>query len=89
MTEVSPGKHQGTPRHFLNDLKETFAGQAGRAAIHYKDRTLTYGELEARATRFAARLRGLGIEPGDRVAITTAEKLPIWGRSSLVRSRSL
>ena len=36
----------------------------------------TYGELDARARRCAARMRELGVEPGDRVAIVTAEKLP-------------
>jgi malonyl-CoA/methylmalonyl-CoA synthetase len=76
MTEALPGKHEGSPGHFLNELRETFVGQASRTAICYKDRSVTYGELEARAQRSAARLRELGVEPGDRVAITTAEKLP-------------
>jgi len=76
MTEALPGKHEGSPGHFLNELRETFASQASRTAIHYKDRAVTYGELAARAQRSAARLRELGVEPGDRVAITTAEKLP-------------
>ena len=32
-------------------------------------RSLTYRELDARAERFAAALRGRGIEPGERIAI--------------------
>lgn len=38
------------------------------ATIFYGSR-LTYGELRARADAFAAALRGLGVVPGDRVAI--------------------
>ena len=45
MTEALPGKHEGSPGHFLNELRETFARQASRTAIHFKDRSLTYGEL--------------------------------------------
>jgi malonyl-CoA/methylmalonyl-CoA synthetase len=76
MTEASQGKHEGSPEHFVDDLRKTFTSQSSRTAIHYKDRSLTYGELDARAQCSAARLRELGVEPGDRVAITTAEKLP-------------
>ena len=49
---------------------------SSRTAILYKDSAVTYGELDARAQRWAGRLHQLGVEPGDRVAIMTAEKLP-------------
>ena len=62
--------------HFLDELRATFATRSGRPAIVHQDRAFTYGELEARARRCAARMRQLGVEPGDRVAIVTTEKLP-------------
>ncbi len=76
MTVASPQNHPRPPRHFLDELRATFAEQSSRPAITYQDRTLTYGELDARAHRCAARMRRLGLEPGDRVAIVTADKLP-------------
>ncbi|WP_122319512.1 non-ribosomal peptide synthetase, partial [Pseudomonas corrugata] len=38
-------------------------------AVVYEDRTLTYGELNARANQLAHHLLSLGIRPDDRVAI--------------------
>ena len=38
-------------------------------------RSYSYGELAASAGRYAALLRGLGLKPGDRVAIQV-EKSP-------------
>src|SRR5262245_42781815 len=78
-----PGKSivrlQGEPRmpgHFLRELRATFAARADRPAIVYHDQSISYGELEARFTRCAAWLQGVGVEPGDRVAICTPRKLP-------------
>ena len=62
--------------HFLADLRETFAAQASRPAIVYKDASWTFGDLDAKARHCAGRLRQLGVEAGDRVAIITSEKLP-------------
>ena len=76
MIDSSGPASAGRPGHFLDELRATFAARAGRAAISYQDRIITYGELEARAQRCAARMRKLGLEPGDRVAIVTSEKLP-------------
>ncbi|MFE1781870.1 acyl-CoA synthetase [Streptomyces sp. NPDC059506] len=39
-----------------------------RPALHYRDRTWTYRELDGAVTAAAAVLRGLGLEPGQRVA---------------------
>ena len=40
-----------------------------RPAFVYGDREITFGEVEARASRLAAGLRGLGVGKGDRVGI--------------------
>src|SRR4051794_31298839 len=61
--------------HFLDELLSTFTRQAARPALVYRGRTVTYGELEARAGRCAAFLQGLGVGPGDRVALSGTDKL--------------
>ncbi|WP_241775517.1 AMP-binding protein, partial [Pseudomonas corrugata] len=45
------------------------AAQPDAVAVVFEDRTLTYGELNARANQLAHRLLALGIRPDDRVAI--------------------
>jgi acyl-CoA synthetase (AMP-forming)/AMP-acid ligase II len=42
---------------------------ADKAAIIYKDRTITYGELNARSNRLANALLGLGFKKGDKVTL--------------------
>ena len=79
VTDSTPPGHAERPGHFLDELRATFAARAGRPAISYQDRSLTYGELDAQARRCAARLRRLGVEPGDRVAIVTAGEAAVPG----------
>jgi malonyl-CoA/methylmalonyl-CoA synthetase len=62
--------------HFLDELRASFADNAGRPALIFQGYTYSYGELDARARRCAAWLQGQGVEPGDRVAVCTPEKLP-------------
>jgi malonyl-CoA/methylmalonyl-CoA synthetase len=62
--------------HFLCCLRSTFATHSSRPALAYGERTLGYGELDARAENFAALLQGQGMRPGDRVVLYTADKLP-------------
>ena len=54
-------------------IHELFEEQAARHphvdAVVLEDRRLTYGELNARANGLAHRLRCLGVQPDDRVAI--------------------
>lgn len=49
-------------------LRRAAARQPGRTALTFDDRTWTYRELDDAVTRGAARLRALGLAPGDRVA---------------------
>jgi malonyl-CoA/methylmalonyl-CoA synthetase len=76
MSEALQNNRTEKPGHFLGDLRSRFAAQPGTAAIIDTELQLTYGELDARAERFALKLRRLGVEPGDRVAVVTPEKLP-------------
>jgi len=58
-----------------NCLDRHLATRAERIAIRWEGeppgerRDITYGELHAATARFAGALRGIGLEPGDRVAI--------------------
>ncbi len=65
-----------TSGHFLDELRATFAARSGHPAIVYQDHAWTFGEVEAKAQRFAARMIRLGLSPGDRVAIVTTDKRP-------------
>lgn len=62
--------------HFGEHLLQIFAKHAQRPAIAYRGETVSYGELQARAIQCAAWLQQLGLEPGDRVVLFTADKLP-------------
>jgi malonyl-CoA/methylmalonyl-CoA synthetase len=60
---------------FLESLRSTFVERAAEPAIEHRGRIYSYGELDDLAQRCAARLQGLGLERGDRVALYTPEKL--------------
>jgi malonyl-CoA/methylmalonyl-CoA synthetase len=64
------------PHHFLHDLRSVLAAQPNRPAIVHRDRTMTYGELEKLAARFAGLLHSSGLAPGERVVLFTENKLP-------------
>jgi malonyl-CoA/methylmalonyl-CoA synthetase len=65
-----------THRHFVDELRATFAARAERPALMFRDRSISFSDLDRRARRCAAWFQRLGVEPGDRVALITAEKLP-------------
>lgn len=50
-------------------LTESARRYATQSALHYDGRSETYAALESRAARSAGRLRELGVETGDRVAV--------------------
>ena len=58
-------------------------GLGEKAAFIDADRSLTYGELQARSCRFAAALKSLGLRPEERIALLLYDTLdfPIafWG----------
>jgi acetyl-CoA synthetase len=58
----------------VNCLDRHLPERADQVAIHWEGetgdrRTITYGALHAEVVSFADALRGLGVEPGDRVAL--------------------
>lgn len=52
-----------------HNLEETARTHPETVATIYYDATLTYGELNALADRFAAGLQAMGVKKGDRVAL--------------------
>ena len=62
--------------HFLNEIRATFASRSREPALDFPDGSYTFAELERKAERSAAWLNGLGVGPGDRVVIASAEKRP-------------
>ena len=64
----------GTLNAAANCLDRHLPERAGQVAIHWEGetgerRTITYGALHAEVATFADALRGLGVAPGDRVAL--------------------
>ncbi|HTC81001.1 MAG TPA: AMP-binding protein, partial [Acidimicrobiia bacterium] len=64
----------GTLNAAANCLDRHLPERAGQVAIHWEGetgerRTITYGALHAEVVTFADALRGLGVEPGDRVGL--------------------
>ena len=58
------------PKQLLHEMLSTSAAAfPRRPAIFFFDHQIRYRELDRLSTRFAHALRGLGIKPGDRVAI--------------------
>jgi malonyl-CoA/methylmalonyl-CoA synthetase len=59
---------------FLDELRTTFADRAARSALEYRGRAYSYGELESLVGGAAATFRRHGMAPGDRVAVSTADR---------------
>jgi fatty-acyl-CoA synthase len=65
LTSLPVWNTQLTPLAFLRRSADVYPD---KTAIVYGERTHTYAEFAAEATRVAHALRGSGVEPGDRVA---------------------
>jgi long-chain acyl-CoA synthetase len=50
-------------------LLSSVARAAGKPALYFRDRPISYGQLEEAVARTAGALAAAGVEPGDRVAI--------------------
>jgi malonyl-CoA/methylmalonyl-CoA synthetase len=61
--------------HFLQQLRTRFAQRAGQTAFIYREWSYSYSDVEAQARRWASSLQTLGVEPGDRIALFTPDKL--------------
>jgi len=72
------GRDQLCYRNRPHDIRAMFDAAVARApdriAIRDGDGAMSYGALDAEASRFAAGLRRLGLEPGDRLAINMSNR---------------
>ncbi|GHC89670.1 hypothetical protein GCM10007079_35330 [Nocardiopsis terrae] len=50
-------------------LRERVSARPDATAVEFGDRSLTYGELDARVDAIASGLAAAGVEPGDRVGV--------------------
>ncbi|AZQ74229.1 hypothetical protein EKH77_26100 [Streptomyces luteoverticillatus] len=57
------------PTTLIGPVEARAARTPGALALVHGDLTLTYGELNARASRLARHLAGLGVRPGARAAV--------------------
>lgn len=64
-------------RHHVAELLAEARRWADRTHIVHGERRISFAAVEAGAHRVAARLRGLGVAPGDRVALLAANS-PEW-----------
>ena len=60
-------------RSIVDYIAEHAARSPERVAIHYRDRKLSYGELEAAAARCRGALAARGIRPGERVSLVMSD----------------
>ncbi|MFD7663677.1 amino acid adenylation domain-containing protein [Streptomyces sp. NPDC059788] len=67
---VNVGAADAGDRTVLDVFDATVRRSRAETAVTADGTSLTYGELDARANRFARYLRGRGVHPGDRVAVT-------------------
>ena len=71
---ILSGNSTGTVRAFSRRPADDDRRAGNHEAVCFKERSFTYGDLDAAAQSWAVALRECGVEPGDRVAIITPEK---------------
>ncbi|RME84813.1 MAG: long-chain fatty acid--CoA ligase [Caldilineae bacterium] len=81
------------PKTLLDVVHEIVQEQPDRTALWFKGNTITYGEMDSLSTRFAAGLKRLGVQKGDRVAVLMPNipqyliaELGIWKAGGVVAS---
>lgn len=75
------GIRPDSPRRICDDLEAAVRRWTAREALRFDGRSLTYGEMDALANRFARWAVEAGLKAGDRVALflpNRIEYLPAW-----------
>jgi acyl-CoA synthetase (AMP-forming)/AMP-acid ligase II len=67
--DLSAGDGEYGFKDLCSMLSDQASSRSPRPALIWQDRVVTWQELARRITRLAAGLTGLGVEPGDRVAV--------------------
>ncbi|OKH98939.1 hypothetical protein A6A06_25380 [Streptomyces sp. CB02923] len=70
VTGINTGAADAGDRTLLDLFDATVPRSRATTAVTADDMSLTYGELDARANRFARYLHSRGVTPGDRVGVT-------------------
>ncbi|MDT0347446.1 amino acid adenylation domain-containing protein [Streptomyces litchfieldiae] len=73
---------QGPVRHvphacIHHAIEEQAAARPLAVAAEHLDESITYGELDRKASQLAAQLAELGVRPGDRVALFVRRSIPM------------
>ncbi|HWI39001.1 MAG TPA: benzoate-CoA ligase family protein [Burkholderiales bacterium] len=78
-------------RSIVDYLAENARRTPERTVIHYRDRQIGFGELEERTARARGALAGMGVKPGERVALVMSDgpemviaMLAVMGMGALV-----
>ena len=67
--DVRPSIAPYPDKTLIDYLDQLAGGHPSNVALLFKGATVTYGQLDALSTSFAAALAGLGVRKGDRVAL--------------------
>ena len=67
--DVRPSLHPYPERTLIDYLSALAAEHGARSALLFKGATMTYRQLDAESTAFAAALAEMGVRKGDRVAL--------------------
>src|SRR5687767_2745679 len=68
-SDVRPSLAPYPDKTLLDYLDELARDHGGKPAVLFKGGSLSYRQLEAESTAFAAALSALGVRKGDRVAL--------------------
>ncbi|MEU7599036.1 amino acid adenylation domain-containing protein, partial [Streptomyces sp. NPDC039022] len=77
VTGVNAGAADAGGRTVLGQFDATVLRSRADAAVTAGATSLTYGELDARANRFAWYLRAKGVAPGDRVGVVLSRSVEL------------